>query len=191
MAKKQPHQEYPVMFNGLQPPQSLKVSRTIGDYAWTDRRDRPQKGVLHLAGKGPRPADVLFVSPCVLEEELEDRYQPPALLKGPAASLFLRNIKAGSGIEAGWGIEAGRGIEAGWGIKAGSGIEAGRGIKAGSGIEAGDGILTFFRGGIVAKWIIALRVAVGFHLKPDEEIQTVKAELRDGTPLILGIVETS
>ena len=93
MAKKQPHQEYPVMFNGLQPPQSLKVSRTIGDYAWTDRRDRPQKGVLHLAGKGPRPADVLFVSPCVLEEELEDRYQPPALLKGPAASLFLRNIK--------------------------------------------------------------------------------------------------
>ena len=64
-------------------------------------------------------------------------------------------------------------------------------VKAGSGIEAGDGILTFFRGGIVAKWIIALRVAVGFHLKPDEEIQTVKAELRDGTPLILGIVETS
>ena len=70
-------------------------------------------------------------------------------------------------------------------------VKAGSGIEAGCGIKAGDGILTFFRGGIVAKWIIALRVAVGFHLKPDEEIQTVKAELRDGTPLILGIVETS
>ena len=49
-------------------------------------------------------------------------------------------IKAGEGIEAGCGIKAGWGIEAGWGIKAGSGIEAGWGIKAGEGIEAGEGI---------------------------------------------------
>ena len=43
--------------------------------------------------------------------------------------------KAGSGIEAGWGIKAGSGIKAGWGIEAGSGIEAGWGIKAGWGIN--------------------------------------------------------
>ena len=49
-------------------------------------------------------------------------------------------IKAGLGIEAGYGIEAGNGIEAGDGIKAGWGIEAGDGIKAGLSIEAGNGI---------------------------------------------------
>ena len=99
--------------------------------------------------------------------------------------------KAGTGIEAGWGIEAGRGIEAGWGseagrgIKAGWGIEAGRGIKAGESIEAGWGIVTFYSGGIFAKQITALRIAVGFNIT---EIQTITADVRKGV-VILGTVK--
>ena len=50
---------------------------------------------------------------------------------------IAKSIKAGCGIEAGWGIKAVCGIKAGEGIKAGCGIEAGEGIKAGWGIEAG------------------------------------------------------
>ena len=84
---------YPEMFTGLQPPLALNVSRTIGTYILKDRFGREKTGVLHLAGKGPRPCDVLFVSPCVLQEELEDRYGKPEMLKGPAASLFLRSCK--------------------------------------------------------------------------------------------------
>ena len=73
--------------------------------------------------------------------------------------------------------------------KAGSGIEAGDGIEAGRGIEAGYGIITFYRGGVIAKRIIATRIAVGFNLKT-EEIQTIKAEIQNGTKVILGKVET-
>ena len=83
--------------------------------------------------------------------------------------------KAGSGIEAGWGIEAGSDIKAGWGIKAGEGIEAGWGIKAGWGIEAGLKIS--------AKWITAkLRIFAGLCLWriPTEEETEVAAELREG-----------
>ena len=90
-----------------------------------------------------------------------------------------RGIKAGESIEAGWGIEAGRGIKAGWGIK------AGRGIKAGESIEAGWGIVTFYSGGIFAKQITALRIAVGFNIT---EIQTITADVRKGV-VILGTVK--
>ena len=96
--------------------------------------------------------------------------------------------KAGTGIKAGEGIKAGMGIKAGLGIKAGWGIEAGTGIKAGEGIEAGEGIVTWYYGGIVSKWVISLRIAVGFYLGPDK-VQTIKAEIRKETPIILGKVE--
>ena len=56
--------------------------------------------------------------------------------KSIKASRYIL-AKAGSGIEAGYGIEAGDGIKAGSGIEAGFGIEAGDGIEAGYGIEAG------------------------------------------------------
>jgi len=94
-------------------------------------------------------------------------------------------IKAGLGIEAGWGIEAGSGIKAGEGIEAGLGIEAGEGIKAGWGIKAGDGIITFRYGGIIAKFISALRIAVGFNITKE---QVIKAEIRKGK-VILGEVK--
>ncbi|VVB58103.1 Uncharacterised protein [Candidatus Anstonella stagnisolia] len=53
--------------------------------------------------------------------------------------------------------------------------------EAGTGIKAGWGILTLFNG-ITAKWIICLRIAVGFH---STEEKAVTAEIRKGT-LILG-----
>jgi len=72
--------------------------------------------------------------------------------------------------------------------KAGTGIEAGWGIKAGEGIKAGTGIVTWYYGGIVSKWVISLRIAVGFYLGPDK-VQTIKAEIRKETPILLGKVE--
>ena len=78
-------------------------------------------------------------------------------------------IKAGDGIEAGWGIEAGEGIEAGWGIEAGDGIEAGWGVKAGWGIEAG--------GGIKAGW----GIKAGGGIKAGEDIKAGRGiEAGDG-----------
>jgi len=62
------------------PPNSLNKNRTID-------------GVLHFAGVGKKPADVMFVAPCVLFEEANDRTSPARLLKGPASNLFLRNLK--------------------------------------------------------------------------------------------------
>lgn len=62
--------------------------------------------------------------------------------------------------------------------------EAGSGIEAGWGIEAGCGIVSFLFGGISAKWISCLRIAVGFNI---EEEQEIKAEIRKGI-IILGKV---
>ncbi len=59
----------------------------------TLNRNRTIDGVLHFAGVGKKPADVMFVAPCVLFEEANDRTSPAQLLKGPAANLFLRNLK--------------------------------------------------------------------------------------------------
>jgi len=80
-------------------------------------------------------------------------------------------FKAGSGLEArygikaGWGIEAGLGIEAGWGIEAGLGIKAGEGIEAGWGIEAGVGI--------EAGWGIEARLGIkaGWGIEAGEGIK--------------------
>ena len=58
------------------------------------------------------------------------------------------------------------------------------GIKAGTGIKAGEGILTFF-GNIVAKWISAIRIAVGFNSTREYAIE---AEIRAGK-VILGKVQ--
>ena len=66
--------------------------------------------------------------------------------------------------------------------------KAGTGIEAGTGIKAGEGIVTWYYGGIVSKWVISPRIAVGFYLGPDK-VQTIKAEIRKETPIILGKVE--
>ena len=93
----------------------------------------------------------------------------------------LGRVKFAAGVWATGHIwtKAGTGIEAGWGI------EAGRGIKAGESIEAGWGIVTFYSGGIFAKQITALRIAVGFNIT---EIQTITADVRKGV-VILGTVK--
>lgn len=85
------------MFEGLTPPQALKVSRVVGSYEWTNKWRQDLKGVLHLASLGDKPSDVLFISPCAFMEELSNRYGvKPSFLKGPAASIFQRLVhKAG------------------------------------------------------------------------------------------------
>jgi len=62
------------------PPKTLNKNRTID-------------GVLHFSGVGDVSSDVLFVGPCVLDEEANDRTSPARLLKGPASNLFLRNLQ--------------------------------------------------------------------------------------------------
>ena len=49
-------------------------------------------GKLHLAGTGNLNASIVFVGPCVLEEEMLDAPTQPAMLKGPAADLLLRQL---------------------------------------------------------------------------------------------------
>lgn len=84
---------YPADFEGLTPPQSLKINRRYGDKEYVDRWGNKSKGILHLPSLGPASgADIMFVSPCVLQEELSDRTAKPMMLKGPAANLFLRNV---------------------------------------------------------------------------------------------------
>ena len=56
-------------------------------------------------------------------------------------------------------------------------------IKAGSGIEAGDGIISL-RSGLRAKFISCLRIAVGFHTKDE---QLIESEIKKGD-VILGKV---
>jgi uracil-DNA glycosylase family 4 len=68
---------YPEVFGDADPPKTLNKSRRI-------------KNILHLAGVGAESPDIMFVGPCALEEEINDRTSPSRLLKGPAANLFQR-----------------------------------------------------------------------------------------------------
>lgn len=86
-----PTQQYPADFAGLEPPKSLWRSRRIGEKEYELRNKDIVKGVLHMAGRGSKTAQVMFVSPCALmEEQWDSRSAPPMLLKGPAGNLFLR-----------------------------------------------------------------------------------------------------
>ena len=62
-------------------------------------------------------------------------------------------------------------------------IKAGSGIEAGDGIKAGDGIISL-RSGLRAKFISCLRIAVGFHTKDE---QLIESEIKKGD-VILGKV---
>jgi len=62
------------------PPNKLNKNRTID-------------GVLHFAGVGNKDSDLMFVAPCVLDEEANDKTSPAKLLKGPSANIFLRNLR--------------------------------------------------------------------------------------------------
>jgi hypothetical protein len=63
---------------------------------------------------------------------------------------------------------------------------AGSGIEAGLGIEAGWGIFTLYRGGITAKFLSCLRIAVGFNIKEEQEIT---AEIRKGQVILGKLIE--
>lgn len=62
------------------PPKNLNKNRTID-------------GVLHFAGVGNKESDIMFIAPCVLDEEANDKSSPAKLLKGPSSNLFLRNLR--------------------------------------------------------------------------------------------------
>jgi uracil-DNA glycosylase family 4 len=72
---------YPEVFKGVTPPKKLNKNKTIA-------------GVLHLAGVGQKPCDLMVVSTCALEEETSKATNSlPTYLKGPQANLFLRLLR--------------------------------------------------------------------------------------------------
>lgn len=87
--------QYPEKFAGLTPPENVWRNRRIGDWVDPDYKGKgePTKGVLHLAGYGVTPADVMFISPAVQRDEAWAGWtQTPRMLKGPAGNLFLKNL---------------------------------------------------------------------------------------------------
>jgi uracil-DNA glycosylase family 4 len=71
---------YPEIFTS-DPPKELNKNRSID-------------GVLHLAGVGPKPCDLMVVSTCALEEETSKATNSrPMFLKGPQGNLFQRLLR--------------------------------------------------------------------------------------------------
>lgn len=95
---------YPEIFKGLTPPATIYRSRRIGDMTVKDKWGNESKGVLHLAGIGSTTPEVMFVSPCTLfEEEFVGRSGlKPEMLRGPAASVFKRNLAREGFKDADW-----------------------------------------------------------------------------------------
>ena len=80
--KQRPYSE---PFENCSPPEQLWRSRRIGNSA---NAVDGGVGVLHLAGRGSKVAPVLFVSPCVLTEELtENNISGAMMLKGPQGAM--------------------------------------------------------------------------------------------------------
>ena len=93
---------YPEVFGSLQPPKSLWKARRIGDNEVVIGA-RKFKGVLHLAGRGCKTAEIVFLSPSVFrEEEMTQWSSDPAMLKGPAGNLFLRLLYRCGFVESDW-----------------------------------------------------------------------------------------
>ncbi len=85
---------YPADFEGVEPPKSLWKARRIGNKEYVQKSGKVLKGVLHLPGRGSKTASVMFISPCVLQEEQWSNYSSdPILLKGAPGNLFLRCIR--------------------------------------------------------------------------------------------------
>ena len=90
---------YPDGMRGIEPITSLEFPHwDVGNYVWSDRFGQGGKGYPLLptyknrVGTPTRRVDILFVMPCVLLEDLDRRYSPPAMLKKGAANLFTRNL---------------------------------------------------------------------------------------------------
>jgi uracil-DNA glycosylase family 4 len=52
-----------------------------------------EDGITFLAPRGNQNADIMFVSSCALEEEIDDSTGPAFLLKGPSGAMFSRALK--------------------------------------------------------------------------------------------------
>lgn len=90
---------YPDEFEGCEPPATMWQDRVIGHREYVVPRTSPPRtvrGIRHLRGYGhvTAPLDVLFVSSCALQEELDGgAMQRPRMLRGGAGSLFLRSLE--------------------------------------------------------------------------------------------------
>lgn len=104
--KKGPKKEervYPEDFDGFAAPLEMWRNTTIGDKEYRIERANPVitvKGVLHLRGRGAMGAEVLFVSPCVLQEELDSTV--PQMLRGAPGNLFMRNLSRAGFADTDW-----------------------------------------------------------------------------------------
>lgn len=90
---KKASREFPEAFDGLAAPKSLWTSRHIGEKITALPNNKKLKGVLHVCGRGSKTAEVMFLSGSILREEGMTTYSSkPAMLNGPAGSLFLRAL---------------------------------------------------------------------------------------------------
>ncbi len=90
----EPQTNYPEWAAGLEPPESIFRNRRIGSFIETNERSgETTTGLLHLAGYGSKPADILFINPRVQREDTWTRGGDTArVLKGAPGNMFLRNL---------------------------------------------------------------------------------------------------
>lgn len=84
---------YPEEFEGFEPPKEVWKHSRIGNKKLPIPGTDPvlfETGVLHLRGRGSMNAQVLFLSSCVLQEELSSTV--PQMLRGGPGNLFIRSL---------------------------------------------------------------------------------------------------
>ena len=89
---------YPDDFVGLTPPASVGANRRYGNLTYTDRWDRETTGLMHIPGvshnQDTSRCEIMFISPQVLQEEMNTRGGTPAsMLKGAPGTMFCRNLQ--------------------------------------------------------------------------------------------------
>lgn len=91
--------QYPIEFEGVNPPKSIWENRYIGLGKHPIPDTTPQQfttGILHLCGRGHKeaPVPVMFVSPCVLSEEVSSRVSTkPMMARGASGNFLLDRLE--------------------------------------------------------------------------------------------------
>jgi len=95
--KGEPEPQYPEEFAGVERPTSLWRNKRIGERVYKDKWTKIERtGKLHLAGRGSKSAQIMFVGPCVLGEEEGGRFTSSAgMLNGAPGNLFMRSLSRG------------------------------------------------------------------------------------------------